>query len=301
MTGRRPFPKPTLIELLTAHKKEDPEPIEHFRQDVPPDLTDIIECMIAKSPNQRFQTAKEVAEKLKAWLADSAGREYSRISALMAAAMRAKPSATSDSAAKKSSAGESTDLQLAALEDEPRRSAAAKSAPGAAVESPKPAKSAPGGGRLTSESGRLAAGKQATDRPKRPSSPGSSTRSLQGDTKRSLSPSPSRSDVLAEFLVENLPPSGSSVAMAASPAESGSHPSLSHIKRQRSASVLGLSAWFWTAAAWVVFVALLLLLLIYVASRDKPSTVGADFPRIHSSSPAEKLWPAEKPSSKPAE
>ena len=95
LTGHRPFPKPTIMEVLMAHRTEKPEPISKFRPDMPLDLEAIIDKMTAKSPQQRYQTAKEVAEKLRKWLAESgSARTYSRISALMAEATRAKqPSA----------------------------------------------------------------------------------------------------------------------------------------------------------------------------------------------------------------
>ena len=67
----------------------------------------------------RFQTAKEVAETLQTWLHESeSGREYSRISALMAAAMRAKQSPPSDGAAAKPEPANSADLELVFLDDE---------------------------------------------------------------------------------------------------------------------------------------------------------------------------------------
>ena len=91
LTGRRPFPKSTLLELLETHQTEEPEPLSKLCPDVPPALVEIIGQMTAKKPIQRFQTAKEVAEKLQAWLQDSqTGHGYSRISELMAAAMRGK-------------------------------------------------------------------------------------------------------------------------------------------------------------------------------------------------------------------
>jgi serine/threonine protein kinase len=72
LTGRRPFPKATLVELLMAHKAEEPEPISKFRPGVPLELVNIIDRMTAKSPAERPQTAKEVAEKLYSWLKESA-------------------------------------------------------------------------------------------------------------------------------------------------------------------------------------------------------------------------------------
>ena len=74
LTGRRPFPKATLVELLTAHREERLEPIDRFRPDVPSQLIAVIERMTAKTATQRYQTAGEVAEALRSWLAsDRAG------------------------------------------------------------------------------------------------------------------------------------------------------------------------------------------------------------------------------------
>jgi serine/threonine protein kinase len=92
LTGRRPFPKSTLVELLMAHRTEEPEPIEELRPDLPLELAGIIARMIAKTPIRRFQAAKDVAEAIRTWLYESeSGREYSRISLLMATAMRNRP------------------------------------------------------------------------------------------------------------------------------------------------------------------------------------------------------------------
>ena len=68
LTGRRPFPKATLPELLMAHRTENLEPILSFRHDVPFELMVLIDRMTAKLPADRPQTAKEVAETLHSWL-----------------------------------------------------------------------------------------------------------------------------------------------------------------------------------------------------------------------------------------
>lgn len=94
LTGQRPFPKSTLVELLMAHRVEKPKPLIDFRPDVPPQLVVLFERMTAKKPDMRFQTAKEVAEAFQEWLHESPSGRYSRISELMAVAMRAKKSAT---------------------------------------------------------------------------------------------------------------------------------------------------------------------------------------------------------------
>jgi serine/threonine protein kinase len=118
LTGRRPFPKSTLVELLMAHRVENPEPIAKLRPDVPLELIEIVDQMTAKTPDRRIQTAKEVAEKLQAWLRDSeSGREYSRISALMAAAMRTKQPGPEESQPKSESSHNAV-LELAMIDDD---------------------------------------------------------------------------------------------------------------------------------------------------------------------------------------
>ena len=72
LTGCRPFPKATLVELFMAHRNEQPEPISSLRPDVPQELVEIVERMTAKPPMMRFQTAKDVVVALRSWLDKSA-------------------------------------------------------------------------------------------------------------------------------------------------------------------------------------------------------------------------------------
>jgi len=137
LTGRRPFPKSTLVELLMAHRVENPEPISNLRPDVPLELIEIIDRMTAKTPELRFQTAKDVAERLQAWLRDSENHEYSRISALMAAAMRAKQPGSEGAQSKPESAA-NAELELKLLDDEPAKSAGAKGVESRRTEIAKP-------------------------------------------------------------------------------------------------------------------------------------------------------------------
>ena len=119
LTGHRPFPKGTLVELLMAHKTEKPEPISKLRPDVPTELIDIIDRMTAKQPIMRFQTAKEVAEAIQTWMKESeSGREYTRISAIMAAAMRGKQTSSGDSTGTSALPTANADLELVFLDDE---------------------------------------------------------------------------------------------------------------------------------------------------------------------------------------
>jgi serine/threonine protein kinase len=70
LTGGPPFPEGSISERLLKHQTAKPESIFKARPDAPPSLVDICETMMAKKPDERFQTAGDVAERLKEWLAD---------------------------------------------------------------------------------------------------------------------------------------------------------------------------------------------------------------------------------------
>ncbi len=69
LTGHPPFPDGTLTERLLKHQKEEPPSIYATRPDAPAALVDICRRMMTKRANQRIQTAAEVAEELRHWLA----------------------------------------------------------------------------------------------------------------------------------------------------------------------------------------------------------------------------------------
>ncbi|MBU4271227.1 MAG: serine/threonine protein kinase [Planctomycetes bacterium] len=245
LTGRRPFPKSTLVELLMAHRREQPEPIGKFRPDVPLELIEIIERMTAKEPVRRFQTAREVADKIQAWLNESAGGgDYSRISALMAAAMRSRQPSEQDSAKARPKEAEASVLELAALEDEPRPPAKPNIADGQKVETTKPS--------------------PAKEQPP------SLKQSAHGDSKPSLANL--RADVLAELLPGDSISASQSDPLMMLPADEGrlQYPTSPRFKRQGGLLVILKSPWFWTALVWLVFAVLLLFLLFGSPSSDKP-------------------------------
>jgi serine/threonine-protein kinase len=64
LTGRPPFPDGTITEKLVQHQLEEPEPIERLRNDVPPGLIAVVRKLLAKKPEQRYQTPTEVADVL---------------------------------------------------------------------------------------------------------------------------------------------------------------------------------------------------------------------------------------------
>ncbi len=70
LAGHPPFPDGTLPQRLMMHQKQPPPDIRDDRPDAPEDLIRICLRMMAKKPDDRFQTGTEVAEALSAWLAD---------------------------------------------------------------------------------------------------------------------------------------------------------------------------------------------------------------------------------------
>lgn len=72
LTGQPPFPDGSVAQRLLAHQVKSPTAIEKLRSDVPVDLVTIVEQMIAKSADDRYQTSDEVAEAFGAWLAQHA-------------------------------------------------------------------------------------------------------------------------------------------------------------------------------------------------------------------------------------
>jgi serine/threonine protein kinase len=61
LTGRVPFPGDSVLRKLDAHRTLRPEPIRNSRPEVPAELAAIVTKMMAKKPDDRFQSPGEVA------------------------------------------------------------------------------------------------------------------------------------------------------------------------------------------------------------------------------------------------
>ncbi|HEY3790001.1 MAG TPA: serine/threonine-protein kinase, partial [Urbifossiella sp.] len=68
VTGRPPFHGTTAIELMTKQAYEPIVPPERIVARVPAELSAVIQRMMAKSPDERFQTMDEVVRTLEAWI-----------------------------------------------------------------------------------------------------------------------------------------------------------------------------------------------------------------------------------------
>jgi serine/threonine protein kinase/Tol biopolymer transport system component len=70
LAGKRAFAKPTAVETMTAILNEDPPPISQVSGATPPGLLRIVHRCLEKNPEQRFQSASDLAFALEA-LSDS--------------------------------------------------------------------------------------------------------------------------------------------------------------------------------------------------------------------------------------
>jgi serine/threonine protein kinase len=68
LTGHPPFPEGTLAQRISKHQSQMPDDLRKDRPDCPRDLADICMKMMQKKPQNRYQSAREVAEALSGWL-----------------------------------------------------------------------------------------------------------------------------------------------------------------------------------------------------------------------------------------
>jgi serine/threonine protein kinase len=79
LTASPPFTEGTLAQRLMAHQTKVPPPLGDKRPDVPTSLAAIVMKMMAKRPEDRYQSAAEVSEVLSGWLAaNGAGAPIAR-------------------------------------------------------------------------------------------------------------------------------------------------------------------------------------------------------------------------------
>lgn len=69
LTGKPPFAEGTQAQRLLAHQVQHPTSIVQYRADAPQGLIDICMKMLAKKPEQRYQSCAETAQVLRDWMA----------------------------------------------------------------------------------------------------------------------------------------------------------------------------------------------------------------------------------------
>jgi eukaryotic-like serine/threonine-protein kinase len=64
LTAQPPFPEGTVLQKLLSHSGDEPPDVVTLRPDLPPDIAVVIRKMLAKSPEQRFQTPRDLIGEL---------------------------------------------------------------------------------------------------------------------------------------------------------------------------------------------------------------------------------------------
>ncbi len=67
LTGRPPFGNGTVAQKIIWHQMRPVRPIREIRSDVPEGMANVVEKMLAKEPDQRYQVPAEVAQALTPW------------------------------------------------------------------------------------------------------------------------------------------------------------------------------------------------------------------------------------------
>ncbi len=80
LAGERPFRGESLVAVATKIATEDPPPLNQKRPEVPASLRRVVDRLLAKKPEQRYQSGKEVVEALQKVLQeiDETARESSK-------------------------------------------------------------------------------------------------------------------------------------------------------------------------------------------------------------------------------
>jgi serine/threonine protein kinase len=67
LTGELPYGEGSVTQKLLWHQMKKPKSVREFRPDIPAEIDAIIMKMIAKKPEERYQTPAELAEVLRPW------------------------------------------------------------------------------------------------------------------------------------------------------------------------------------------------------------------------------------------
>jgi len=67
LVGKSPFQDGTFAQKMIWHQVRQPKPVRSLRSDMPAELAQVLDTMLAKEPGRRYQTPAEVAEALAPW------------------------------------------------------------------------------------------------------------------------------------------------------------------------------------------------------------------------------------------
>ena len=64
LAGHPPFPDDSLVRVILRHASQPPVPLLEANPAVPADLAGVVHALLAKAPEQRYQSASEAAAAL---------------------------------------------------------------------------------------------------------------------------------------------------------------------------------------------------------------------------------------------
>jgi serine/threonine protein kinase len=67
LAGRPPFKAASSVEMAVMHLNQLPEPVARYNPNLPPELSAVVHRMLAKKPDDRFQTPGAIANALLPW------------------------------------------------------------------------------------------------------------------------------------------------------------------------------------------------------------------------------------------
>ncbi|MCS7046743.1 MAG: protein kinase, partial [Gemmataceae bacterium] len=73
LAGRYPFPDGNAAEKMMAHQFQTPTPLAELNPEVPPGLVQVVEKLMQKAPDARYESAAEAVEALRPWGNSSSG------------------------------------------------------------------------------------------------------------------------------------------------------------------------------------------------------------------------------------
>ena len=68
LSGRVPFADGSVMHKLKSHAQFEPEPLDSLRADIPQEVMEIVTKMMAKDPEERYLTPRDVADALESFL-----------------------------------------------------------------------------------------------------------------------------------------------------------------------------------------------------------------------------------------
>lgn len=94
LTGQVPFPGNSLMQKLLHHQTDEPTPIKEFRPDVPQEVIQVVQKMMAKDPADRYQIPLMVVAPLRHYTLSALGNTGSLIRSSQGALPGARPSSS---------------------------------------------------------------------------------------------------------------------------------------------------------------------------------------------------------------